>query len=464
MSSDSPDEIRATQNDFIRILRGEYLITGFFWIFSTLGSMELLGGEDGDASTFFLTLAVLMLSNGVWEILTGWYADNFQRHVSMYVGFAACLAGFCLMGIAPLMLSTPKATSNTLNLPLVVWVAGVGIWSLGPALLSGAVEAWMVDRCNFFSKHPPEDFNQVFKKASAQGILAKAIGTVACFAIFSWYLFSKGKPHKELVFGLSAVIAAGLSAWFLYRSYRLREEYWSHPKYQTSEPLFSFLKKAVLDIRKTTYFWFTFGFVGATSLNYIVSSTVWPYLVGNREGKGIDFIAQITFALIAAELIGSWRSDQFVRVIDRVKQPQLRIPVAALLYLVPIPFLFARYIVNAPTTVLIGLIVAAFSFRIVHASVFGSLYAIGQRAIESDERRAVLISISSAISSFLMFVAYFLFFASSPNSETQPPVPPDGTTAFSSEVEQFWRWVPPIFILMVFVGGYLAARPRKEGR
>jgi hypothetical protein len=333
----------------------------------------------------------------------------------------------------------------------------------------------MVDRCNFFSKHPPEDFDEVFKKASAQGILAKAIGTVACFAIFSWYLFSKGEPHKEwlfglsearhkeLVFGLSAFIAAGLSAWFLYRSYRLWEEYWSHPKYQTSEPLFSFLKKAVLDIRKTTYFWFTFGFVGATSLNYIVSSTVWPYLVGNREGKGIGFIAQITSTLIAAELIGSWRSKQFAKVIDRVKQPQLRIPVAALLYLAPIPFLFAPYIVNAPTAVLIGLIVAAFSFRIVHASVFGSLYAIGQRAIESDERRAVLISISSAISSFLMFVAY-LFFISSPNSKTQPPGPLTGQTAFSFEVEQFWRWVPPLFILMVFVGGYLAARPRKEGR
>lgn len=464
MSLDPSSEIQATKKDFIHILKGEYLITGFFWVFSTIGSMVLLGKDDY-ASTLFLTLSVLMLSNGIWEILTGWYADNFKRHVSMYAGFGACLVGFCLMGIAPLFPPSSKVLSEVSSgiisgYRLLVWIAGVSIWSLGPALLSGAIEAWLVDRCKFFSSGQTEDFEDVFKRASAAGTLAKAIGTAVCFTIFYFGIINNNGSHMYdensrlvLVFGLAAGFSVGLSAWYLYRSYMLQEEYWSHPKYQMSKSLFSFLGESMRDLWKAPYFWFTISFVGATSLNYIVSSTVWPYLVRIQNGNGISEVKYFAIALLLAELIGSGLSAYFSKLIDRVKQPSVRITVASLIYLAPVlPFLFMGLDYNR-NAILTLMIFAAFSFRIVHASVFGSLYTIGQQAIESDERRAVLISISSSLSAFVMSAIFLLFFLSSQVKNV---------AEFELRIGLFWRWVPLPFIILVW-GGYLATRPRTEG-
>jgi MFS family permease len=461
MSPDPASEIHATKRDFRHILGGEYLVTGFFWVFSTVGSMVLSDKKGDDASTFFLTMSVLMISNCIWEMLTGWYADKFRRHVSMYAGFLACLFGFCLMGVAPLfsepMTASPTTSSEILrNYRLLVWTAGVSIWSLGPALLSGAVEAWLVDRCNFFSQNPPEDFGDTFKKSAAYGIIAKSVGAAVCFFIFYFYLkdfkdftgnnSDEHRGLKELVFGLSAGIAAGLSAWLFYRSRGLLEEYWSHPKYQTNESVFSFLWEGMRDLRRAPYFWFTFSFVGATSLNYVVSSSIWPYLVNNGVAAEVKKYAVY---LILAEFIGSLLSGQFSKLIDRAIWPGLRIPVASLIFLAPLPLLFLFHGWGAILGVLIA---AAFSFRIIHASVFGLLNTLGQQAIESDERRAVLISISSAISSFLMSVSFLLFYL----------FPPADAARGVVGIELFWRCVPPLFILMLVLGGYMAARPRTE--
>lgn len=453
MSPDPKGEILATKRDFRYILVGEYLITGFFWVFSTVGSMVLSKNEGEEAATFFLTMSVLMISNCIWEMLTGWYADKFRRHVSMYAGFLSCLFGFCLMGLAPLF---HESSEILRNYRLLVWTAGVSIWSLGPALLSGAVEAWLVDRCNFFSQNPPEDLGDTFKKSAAAGIVAKSMGAAVCFFIFSYYLreFTSNNPdeHKELVFGLSAGISAGLSAWLFYRSRRLKEEYWSHPKYQTNESVFSFLREGVRELRRASYFWFTVSFVGATSLNYVVSSSIWPYLVSKSTSSDVGgaFQAEVkgyAVYLILAELAGSLLSGPFSTLIDRAKRPELRIPLSSLVFLVPILFLF---FLNGRFSILRVLIAGAFSFRIIHASVFGLLNTLGQQAIESDERRAVLISISSAASSFLMSIWFLLFYL----------LPSAGTAESTAGIEFFWRLVTPPFILMLGLGGYLAARAR----
>src|SRR5712664_2799614 len=170
-------EIKDTKKRFLILIGGEYLISGFFWVFVALGSLRIFGGDSNDPRPFFFSLFILMLSNGLWEILTGWYADKFKRQLSLTAGFLACLVGFLLMGIAPL-----SGTDNSvLGAPSLVWNAGITIWSLGPALLSGAREAWLVDRCNFFSDAPPEDVGDVFKKAAAKGMLQKSIGALACF-------------------------------------------------------------------------------------------------------------------------------------------------------------------------------------------------------------------------------------------------------------------------------------------
>lgn len=458
MTSTHESEIKKTKKQFLLMITGEYLITGFFWVFVTVGSLLLLN-EKYQAGTFFLALFVLMLSNCFWEILTGWYADKFKRQLSMTAGFVACFVGFCLMGIAPLIGGEADSITSPMSL---VWNTGISIWSLGPALLSGAREAWLVDRCNFFSQDPPEDVGDVFKKAYAYGIIFKSIGAFVCFLIFltnSDLSRTGDTPGTALTrgdkvsFSLSAIIAAVLSAALVILSRRLREEYWSHPKYQTEESLGSFLGKGLRDLWETPYRWFTLSYVGAMSLSYVLSPTVWPYLVDKSKTSPFPWIDgkkifPWALALIIAELLGSFLSRPVSKWIDLIKQHQLRMPVASLMYLVPILFLFKRDVF------LYILIVAAFSFRAANASVFGSLNTIGQLAIKSDERRASMISMSSAISSFLMAAVFLTFFGLSYQS----------TADFSAHIERFWYVVPLPCIFLLVAGGYLVARPHAGAR
>lgn len=458
------NEVENTKKQFLRIITGEYLITGVFWVFITLGSLLILGPRIDEAETFFFSLLILMFFNGIWEILTGWYADKFKRQFSMSAGFGACFVGFCLMGIAPFFDAEGTADS-IFTIKLLVWNAGISIWSLGPALLSGSKEAWLVDRCNFFSQTPPEDVDDVFKKAAAYGIIAKSIGALICFLIFlSQSDLSNRNPGAALTpadtrsFVLSAIVAAVLSAVLLILSLRLREEYWSHPKYQTNESLLSFLRKGLQDLWKTPYRWFTLSYVGAMSLNYVLSPTIWPYMAVKAEKSPLLWVADeqnlLHWAgiLIFAELIGSFLSRPLSKWIDQIKQHRLRMPVASLMYFVPILFLW----ILGPSLFLYILIAAAFLFRTVNASVFGSLNTIGQLAIKSDERRASLISMSSAISSFFMAGVFFVFFCIS--------YYPTQKEAFTHIIENFWYYVPLPCILFLVSGGYLMARPHPRAR
>ena len=463
-------EIQSTKRQFLLIVTGEYLITGYFWVFSTLGSLLLEGKAE---QTFFFTMFVFMLSNGVWEILTGWYADKFRRQLSMSAGFLACCVGFCFMGAAALV---PKGPYLNLNFTLLVWYAGVTIWALGPALLSGAEEAWLVDRCNFFSTDPPEDVDDVFKRTAAWGVFAKSMGTVVCFLVLSPsfppdFLTQAPSPTSSgtglndnwPVFVTSAIIAVVVSAWLFSLSRHLQEEYWSHPKYQTNESLFSFLGKGLRDLWEKPLRWFALSYVGVMSLNYVFSSTVWTYMTIKASSTHLFSIDKDklllgwAIALIIAELIGSVLSRYLSKWIDLIRQRQLRIPIAALIYLVPIAFLL-----NSDSHFFLHiLIIVAFSFRVVYASVFGSLNTIGQLAIKSDERRAVLVSIASTIGSFFMSLVFLGFYCLvrykwNPLGSTEVPV-------IAKPIENFW-WVSLPCILMIALCGYLATRPRSEAR
>ncbi|HEV2859871.1 MAG TPA: hypothetical protein VGX48_02570 [Pyrinomonadaceae bacterium] len=446
MSPEPSPEIERTKQQFLFVVTGEYFVTGFFWVFSTLGSLLLSRGKGDPAQMLFFSMFILMLSNGIWEVLTGWYADKFKRQFSMSVGFLACLVGFILMGLAvvPGVGTDPIFSSRSL-----VWNIGISIWSLGPALLSGAQEAWLVDRCNFFSEAPPENVDDTFKKSAALGVIFKSLGTAICFLIFYWRVphFS-GEQDDAVVFLLPALLAAGLSAGLFFRSLRLREEYWSHPKYQTNESLLSFVWNAAKDLSGRQFRWFTLGYVGVMSINYVLSTTIWPYLASVRKDKPL---LNWGVVLIAAELAGSVLSSPFSNLIDRIRQERARIPVASLMYVAPL-LLVLLYGRNSPDALLYALIVTASMFRIAHASVFGSLNTIGQLAIDSDERRALQLSMSSAISSFVMSAVFFLSFRLTTHGaeEVYPPI------------KEFWSWVPVIFISILVWGGYRATRPRAE--
>jgi hypothetical protein len=460
MTAKAFSEIGETKRQFLFLVTGEYLITGFFWVFAALGSLALNDENPHRASMFFFTFFILTLSNGVWEILTGWYADKFKRQFSLSAGFLACLVGFCFMGVAAFVKDD--------LIKYFVWNTGITIWSLGPALLSGAQEAWLVDRCNFFSQRPPEDVDETFKKSAGYGVLAKSVGAAICFMIFLGpdLLLGRGDSANKRFFLLSASIAAALSAGLLYLSLRLGEEYWDHPKYQTDESLFAFLGKGLEDLWRTPYRWFTLGYVGFMTLNYVQSSTIWSYLEETQrpaqKTDQLDITRLLIWGgvLIAVELTGSLLSRPFAKWIDRIEPHRIRLPIASLIYLAPIPFLgiigqslfFRQDSLFHQKGFLYLLIVAAFSFRIAHASVFGSLNTIGQLSIKSDERRAILISMSSAISSFLTSMVFFAFYLSSLHN----------SRAVTTHIEQFWLLVPLPCIFILAMGGYLVARRREE--
>jgi MFS family permease len=458
-STYASDEIRKTKEQYLEILRGSYFVAGFFWVFSTVGSMYLPGTKDSLA--LFASMIALMVSNGVWEILTGWYADKFRRRFSISAGFFAYGLGFLIMLVAVLVPfdKDAQATVQLLEPRLVTWLVGVTVWSLGPALLSGAQEAWLVDRCNFLSATPPEPLNDVFKTAAKHGVISKAAGCLICFFV----LVGLGSPTNRLGLVLTAGVAALSSFSLFVYSLRLQEEYWTDPKYQTEESLFAFWWMGIKDLWKVPYRWFTVAFIGATSLNYALSFTVWPYLAqldhkdvqfilgGNTgpklivEDRDIGFQLVIAGGIIGLELVAGFVSGAFSRRIDLIRQPRWRMPAASLMYLVPVvPLYLSFLLVSSHSTgkFLCVLIAASFFFRIAHASVFGTLNGAGQLAIESDERRAVLVSMSSALAAF--FVAALLRFC------------------YSDEIRQgipaFWVAIILPSILMLAVGGYLVAR------
>lgn len=46
-------EIQSTKRQFLVVVTGEYLITGYFWVFSTLGSVLLEGHTEAGHPNFF---------------------------------------------------------------------------------------------------------------------------------------------------------------------------------------------------------------------------------------------------------------------------------------------------------------------------------------------------------------------------------------------------------------------------
>lgn len=462
-TSFSENEIRKTQQQYLLIVPGAYFTTGFFWVFVSLGSVMLRQGKDQDRlSTFFYSMIVLMVSNGIWEILTGWYADKFRRRLSIIVGFFASVAGFVLMGLAAFIPSENGSgqTATVFDPRLLVWLAGVTVWSLGPALRSGAQEAWLVDRCNFLSEDPPEPLGAIFKTAASRGVIAKAFGSIICFSVLSlMFIYPPNDPltnsldtRLKLAFSLAGGLAAFLTGCFGYYSLRLQEEYWTDPKYQSEESLFAFLWMGIKDLWKVPYIWFTVAFIGATVLNYVLSSTVWAYL-GHDMNRTIPALGRETNVIVIAvsivfiELFAGFLSKAFSQQIDRIKQPRWRMPVAALMYLLPA---LPLYIAFNQGVFIFVLLAASFFFRTAHASVFGTLNTHGQLLIESDERRAVMLSMSSALAAFFMA----LVFAVIKNSR--------GFVNVEEGIEFSWAWITLPCVLMLIVGGYLVARGERN--
>jgi hypothetical protein len=187
-------------------------------------------------------------------------------------------------------------------------------------------------------------------------------------------------------------------------------------------------------------------------LNYTLSSS-WAYfhtekikVLGQERPAAV-----IVGGIIVIELMAGYLSKAFSKRIDSIPQPKLRMPGASLMYLLPV---LPLYLISSPpmrSDVFVFVLIAATSlFRTAHASVFGTLNAVGQLLIESDERRATLLSMSSALASFIMALALIVI---------------KNSRSFQSVEEglQFsWMYLTLPCILMLAGGGYLVAHRVKN--
>jgi hypothetical protein len=125
-------------------------------------------------------------------------------------------------------------------------------------------------------------------------------------------------------------------------------------------------------------------------------------------------------------------------------------PVASLMYLIPVLPLYAALLYPVQWDVLLLVFFAAsFLFRTAHASVFGTLNALGQLAIESDERRAVVLSMSSGLASLLVALVLLLLVRQNLGNDR-------------AKIAALWECIALPAILMLAIGGYLVALRRRS--
>jgi MFS family permease len=440
---------RATQRQFLFISTAEYWFTGLFWVFATLGGMKV---QKDEFYTFYLSLIVLFLSNGVWEVLTGWYADKFRRTFSIAAGFLACTLGFLLMGFSQ--------HSNSLAL----WSIGLTVWSLGPALLSGAREAWLVDRIRFLNGKDPESLSSLFTLSASLGIVFKTLGALLAIVLYQQSGALESEPPSAsllkafLSCGLAGAAVSGVA--FLY-SLRLKEEYWSNPKYLTEETLFVFLAASFRHILRRPFLWFVVGYSGATCLTYLVSSTLWPAVVLQPRDtlpwpqawpKPMPW--HLAVGIVFVELIAGVSSFFVAAALNRIRSSTLRAISTSAFYCTPLLPLLAF------DTLLPTILVATFFFRCAYAALLGNLDTYGQSAIQSDDKRAVMVSFASALGLFLfaLLAAGFLLFARHPPEDVSLR-----EQHLLQSLSYFWFVALPVGFLMTIFGLTALMRPSRGG-
>lgn len=423
-------EVEKTKRQYLFLNTGEYFLAGFFWLFAMIVSPHLK--PDEKSLSLFSSLFVLFISNGLWEILTGWYADKFRRRFSITAGFFWYGAGVIVM-----ITAVHVGSKDQGSLPL--WLTGITLWSLGPAMLSGAKEAWLVDRTCFYDPISKDKLEEIFTKAATLGVVFKSIG--AAYAVLALgltgLLGSAAADHLRP----GAMISAGplaLAALILsVRSAALKEEYWTRPDFQTQESLLSFLMTAFRQVVRIPYLWFTLGFVGITSLNYILSSTLGPYISsGNSDVRIVRLLATVIALEVIAGLVGR-QLPQWLGHHDRAK---VWIPSLAALHLIPLAFTSFSFE--------ICLLAAAFLFRCLQGLIMGSLADTGHRAISDDSHRAIVYSTSSALAAFLLAIPCLLLIN-------------DGGangTIVQKHIEVFWFTMVPVAVLLLAGGSHLVSR------
>jgi|GEM_PF-4588702 hypothetical protein len=443
---DSNPKTGVAKKTYTLFVTTEVFQTGFFWFISTVGSSVILSQTNrmNENAAFMSSMVVLFVSSAFWEVVTGWYADNFRRRTSLAAGFGCCAAGFVALIVG--------AAKQDLS----IWLTGIGVWSLGTALSSGAQQAWVVDRCRYLENDDEyDDFEATFRMSASYSLIARSLGVAIGFGGF-WVFGIQSLEHvqsNDSVFAIGALTSPFVLLCMAFSFYcsRLNEEYWTQPTRDEDEPVLTFIWRAALGVVCPPYCWFTLALAGLLGLNYIPSATAWRFA---KNATGADGIPLVFIVILFAELVGGTLSFVLPKLVDKLANMLARLAIVAAVYVVPLTAMYCVPVIgldgNDKQLERLGLFttmgLAALLYRSAFAGMFGSLIASGQRAIKEEKRRALMLSLSSAAALICTSIPFLWGYKYSE------------TLTLNGNIAWLWKHATPPFLIMLIVGSLLLLR------
>jgi hypothetical protein len=308
-----------------------------------------------------------------------------------------------------------------------IWLVGLALWTLGPALQSGSIEAWFTDRMNYLAVEEPNRRTEEFQKGARLGVLWAAAGStlaIACFvgATLLW----SGMPGIKA--GLAACCALGFVATFAVyagTASQIREEYSADPAYQTDESIYAFLKTCMLQFRFPPLRRVATTFIGVSILRYTFFGTLWAYALSLvADGQIARFpefeVTLKLLGLVVVQFLGGSTSPLFGQALERIRSNPLRTTLEFGVHAGPFLLVLPLSQLNpSPNQQLVHLGLALFCFRISSPRILGSLQGDVEYLLKQSESRASALSLLSGIAAFVTAVIMAIIY-----SETLISTPP----------------------------------------
>ncbi|BBM86568.1 hypothetical protein [Candidatus Uabimicrobium amorphum] len=413
-NTDNFQPLKETRNLYFFIRIVEYLEVGFFWFLISIVSLILNSDTlqtQYNIRNFIFSITLVMFSNAFWEVITGWYADKFKRKYSIVAGFISCICGWIIIGLSILL-------NNHL-----LWTVGLIVWSLYPALVSGARDAWFVDRCNYYlQSFDLRDFQEkTFKISNIVGLIVAPFSALICWSIFEMW---------GLSINVSQIIPGALSCILIIISFcciavyrvtrKVQEEYHEHISYKINDSMVSFIKEGVKYSTTKPYKWFVLAHIGGVGFLYMWSFTCWPFILQLQEPGFFIFNKFYIFIFILISILGGI-NGLLLSAMGRYISKRKLLLILSSWYMLPLTFIapicryygFSLFDANGEFKAALFFF-AAFMFRSTYAAFYGILISEGNNLIVSKnkKKRALLSSLASAYTAavFGIMGAVLLYF------------------------------------------------------
>ncbi len=404
--------VNQTKDRYLRLVLVDTVLAGLFYVV-----MTLQGEFDQDPEKVFATVGLFMLWSAVWEVLTGAFADIFKRR-------AATIASFALSGLAGLALVF-------YSLDIMKDLAGqayIPLYTLGAALISGSLEAWLYDRVTYYSPKPP-DLAGVFRREMVTTIWGTAAGYCLGILVLSILLFAPAlslQPRMDLaLFG--GILLVGVAVVGAVDSWRMSEEYWMREEFRHQRGLFGYvidMFKIVL-VEKRTYGSFVALYAIAYSLGIFFTLSMWPLLwlsvkdsqswFGAALGDDYKFImlalVYVVMSSLAALAARAWQKRSRLLTVTESEVRPVHLVLASLWNFVPMVPVGVAVLYREVIGYYLLLVLAAavLIYRLGLVMRQGLYKAVLQRTVKDSSHRAVLLSLATAAGSVLNIVGSLIF-------------------------------------------------------